>query len=558
MINIVETIVPFTFLVGGKAGEGVKKAGSVAAHIFSSMGRHVFQLDDYMSLIRGGHNFSVVSTSINWISSHYMKANLVVNFDKRSSETHLNDIANDGILIYNSDEQDNIDGIGVPLSSEAEKYPMKSLMDGVGAVAILAAAIGYDKKKMNQIIKDEYPSGIEDNIAFADTMYDLVYPTCGNKFTLEKGDKKRPIITGNEAISLGAIAGGLDVYYGYPMTPASSILHTLAREAGNFGLAVVHPESEIAVINMAIGSAFTGAKAMVGTSGGGFALMNEGFSLAGITEAPILVILSQRPGPATGVPTYTEQADLAFALNAGHGDFLRIVASPRTVREAYYLTAEMLDLVWKFQTPGILLTEKHLSESSMTVEIDLEKSKWAEPKMHVNGDYKRYRNTDDGISPMLFPPSNQVIKWNSYEHDESSITTENAEKISFMHDKRKKKIETLIEYLKKQETVKIINGENPVNIFTYGSTYMSVLEALSYGRMNPTIVAPIYLNPLPTWELERFKNQDNIVVEQSSTGQFSNLLKEKVRLEIRNTIKQYDGRPFDPIVLSRRIKEVFQ
>jgi 2-oxoglutarate ferredoxin oxidoreductase subunit alpha len=558
VINIVETTAPFTFLVGGKAGEGVKKAGSVAAHIFSSMGRHVFQLDDYMSLIRGGHNFSVVSTSINWISSHYMKANLVVNFDKRSSETHLNDIANGGILIYNSDEQDNVDGIGVPLSSEADKYPMKSLMYGVGAVAILAAAIGFEKQEMNQIIKDEYPSGIEDNIAFADIMYDLVYPTCGNKFTLEKGDKKRPIITGNEAISLGAIAGGLDVYYGYPMTPASSILHTLAREAGNFGLAVVHPESEIAVINMAIGSAFTGAKAMVGTSGGGFALMNEGFSLAGITEAPILVILSQRPGPATGVPTYTEQADLAFALNAGHGDFLRIVASPRTIREAFYLTAEMLDLVWKFQTPGILLTEKHLSESSMTVKIDLENSKWAEPKMHKNGDFKRYRNTDDGISPILFPPSNQIIKWNSYEHDEFGITTENAGKISFMHDKRKKKIETLIEYLKKQETVKIINGEIPVNIFAYGSTYMSVSEALRYGRMNPTIVAPIYLNPLPTWELERFKNQDNIVVEQSSTGQFSNLLKEKVCLEIRNTIKQYDGRPFDPIELSERIKEVLQ
>ncbi|MDX1798592.1 MAG: 2-oxoacid:acceptor oxidoreductase family protein, partial [Candidatus Lokiarchaeia archaeon] len=374
----------FTFLIGGKAGEGVKKAGSVAAHIFSSLGRHVFQMDDYMSLIRGGHNFSVISTAPRWISSHYMKADLVINLDKRSSEIHLNDKAENGIMIYNSDEQNLEEGIGIPLSSEAEKYPMKNLMFGVGAVAILSAAIGFEKEQMNQIIKDEYPRGIEDNIAFADTIYNLVFPDCGKKFTVEKGDKKRAIITGNEAISLGAIAGGLDVYYGYPMTPASTILHTLAREAENFGLAVVHAESEIAVINMAIGSAFTGAKAMVGTSGGGFSLMVEGFSLAGMTEAPVLVIFSQRPGPATGVPTYTEQADLSFALTAGHGDFLRIVASPRTVREAYYLTSEMLDLVWKFQTPGILLTEKHLSESSMTVEIDLEKSKWVEPKLHKN------------------------------------------------------------------------------------------------------------------------------------------------------------------------------
>lgn len=546
----------FTFLVGGKAGEGVKKAGSVAAHIFSSMGRHVFQMDDYMSLIRGGHNFSVISTAPRWISSHYMKANLIVNFDKRSCEMHINDITEIGIMVFNSDEQESEIGIGIPLTSEAEKYPIKTLMLGVGAVAILAATIGFKKEEMNQVIKNEYPRGIEDNISFANTIYDMVYPDCGKKFRLDKGDIKRPIITGNEAISLGAIAGGLDTYYGYPMTPASTILHTLAREAENFGLAVVHAESEIAVINMAIGSAFAGARAMVGTSGGGFALMTEGFSLAGITEAPVLVVLSQRPGPATGVPTYTEQADLAFALTAGHGDFLRIVASPRTVREAYFLTAEMLDLVWKFQTPGILLTEKHLSESSMTVEIDLEKSKWTEAKMHKNGYYKRYLHTNDGISPMLFPPSKEVIKWNSHEHDELGITTENAEKISFMHDKRNKKEEVLIEYLKGLDTVRIIRGENPSNIFTYGSTYMSVLEALRYGRLNPTTVAPIYLSPLPTWELEEFKNQENIVIEQSSTGQFTKLLKEKAGLKIANTIKQYDGRPFDPIELSKKIKEV--
>ncbi len=548
----------FTFIVGGKAGEGVKKAGSVAAHIFSSMGRHVFQMDDYMSLIRGGHNFSVVSTTPRWISSHYMKANLVVNFDKRSCETHTNDIAENGIMVYDSDEQELENGIGIPLTNEAEKYPMKKLMLGVGAVAILAATIGFEGEEMNQIIKEEYPTGIEENIAFADTIYNMVYPYCGKKFTLENGDKKRPIITGNEAISLGAIAGGLNVYYGYPMTPASSILHFLAQQAENFGLAVVHAESEIAVINMAIGSAFTGARAMVGTSGGGFALMTEGFSLAGIIEAPILVVLSQRPGPATGVPTYTEQADLAFALSAGHGDFLRIVASPRTVREAYFLTAEMLDLVWKFQTPGILLTEKHLSESSMTVEIDLEKAKWAEPKMHENGEYKRYLDTDNGISPMVFPPSKKVIKWNSYEHDEFGITTENAEKISFMHDKRNKKLEALIKYLKGQDTVRIIRGENPTNIFTYGSSYMSVLEALKYGRINPTIIAPIYLSPLPIWELEEFKDQENIVIEQSSTGQFTKLLNEKAGLKVRNTIKQYDGRPFDPVELSKKIKEVLQ
>jgi 2-oxoglutarate ferredoxin oxidoreductase subunit alpha len=545
----------FTFLVGGKAGEGVKKAGSVAAHIFSSLGRHVFQMDDYMSLIRGGHNFSVISTSTRRLTSHYMKANLVVNFDKRSCETHMNDIAENGIMVYNSDEMENIEGIGIPLSSEADKYPMKKLMYGVGAVAVLSSTVGFNKEQMNQIIKEQYPRGIEDNIKFAGSIYDMVKVGCQNKFQLEHGDKERKIITGNESISLGAIAGGINVYYGYPMTPASTILHFLARQAENFGLAVVHAESELAVINLAVGSAFTGAKTMVGTSGGGFALMTEGYSLAGITEAPVLVVLSQRPGPATGVPTYTEQADLSFALTAGHGDFLRIVASPGTVEEAFFLTAEMLDLVWKFQTPGILLTEKHLSESAMTVEIDPAKAKWAEAKVHKNGIYNRYLDTDNGISPMLFPPSNEVIKWNSYEHDEYGITTEDARIISKMHEKRHKKVSSLLEYLKEKETVNIIRGGHPTNIFAFGSTYMSVLEALRYGRLNPTIIQPIYLNPLPTWELEEFKDQDNIVVEQSLSGQFTQLLEGKAGINVRSTIKRYDGRPFDPIELSHQIRE---
>jgi len=409
---------------------------------------------------------------------------------------------------------------------------------------------------MNQVIQTQYPRGIEDNISFANKIYDMVKTECQSKFPLEKGYKERKIISGNQSISLGAIAGGLDVYYAYPMTPASTILHFLAKQAENFGIAVVHAESEIAVINMAIGSAFTGAKSMVGTSGGGFALMTEGFSLAGITETPLLVVLSQRPGPATGVPTYTEQADLSFALTAGHGDFLRIVTSPATVEEAYYLTSEMLDLVWKFQTPGILLTDKHLSECSMTVDIDVERANWAEPKINNGSDYKRYLNTSDGISPMLFPPSKEIIKWNSYEHDEFGITTEDAEMITLMHDKRNKKESTLIEYLKGKETVNIIRGEHPTNIFAFGSTYMSVLEALKYGNINPSAIQPVYLNPLPIWELEEFKNQDNVVVEQSISGQFTTLLKEKAGLKIKHTIKRYDGRPFDPIELSIKIKEV--
>ena len=546
----------FTFIVGGKAGQGVKKTGAVASQLFIDLGRQVFQMDDYMSLIRGGHNFSVVSTSTSWVSSHYMNADLIIVFDKRSYDNHIGKLAEGGIMVYNSDEKGDMEGIGVPFTSEAKKYPMKDLMFGVGAIGILSSVLGFERNEMAKIIESSYPRGIEDNIEFANLFCDRVNPQISGKFKINRGDKKRPILFGNQAIALGAIAGGLDVYYAYPMTPASSILHYLARQAEDFGLAVIHPESEIAVMNMAVGSAFTGARTMVGTSGGGFALMVEGLSLAGITEAPVLCVLSMRPGPATGVPTYTEQADLNFALSAGHGEFLRIVASPGTIEQAYYLTAEMLDLVWKFQTPGILLTEKHLSESSMTVDIDIEKAKWAEPLVNNEGEYKRYIETKDGISPLRFPPSKEIIKWNSYEHDDLGITTEDPDWIVRMHDKRNKKSEMLKDYLRNLHTVDIIYGENLFNIFTYGSTTMSVMMALRYGQLNPTVVQPIFLSPLPIWELESFKNQENIVIEQSSTCQFASLLKEKVGLKIKSTITQYDGRPFDPIDLAEKIKEV--
>ena len=545
----------FTFIVGGKAGEGVRKAGSVAARLFARMGRNIFNMDDYGSLIKGGHNFSVISTAKEVITSHYNKADLVVALDKRSYEMHSDDLSDQGILIYNSDTIENVKGLGVALTREAKKYPNPSLRLGVGAVSAMAASIGCDKGCLKEIIQKEYPRDIENNIAFAETIYDLLYVQIGGKFKLDKGDKERSILSGNEAIALGAAAGGLDVYYAYPMTPSSTLLHTLAANSKDLSLPAVHPENEIAVANMTIGSIFSGARIMVGSSGGGFALMEEAFSLAGMVEAPLLCYLGSRPGPSTGVPTYTSQGDLNFAIYQGHGEFPRIVASPGSMEEAFYLAAEILDILWRFQIPGILLTEKHLAESRMTVDIDLNQAKWPQPVMHKQGEYKRYLDTDNGVSPLLFPPSKELIKWNSYEHDESGITTEDSETISRMQEKRNRKTKAIIEYLKSIHTVNVFGDKGPV-IFTYGSTTLSVLEALRAGNIDATVVQPVYLEPLPLWELEKFKKNKVIVIEQSCTGQFATLLKEKVGIESKAVIKKYDGRSFDPQELALKIKEV--
>jgi 2-oxoglutarate ferredoxin oxidoreductase subunit alpha len=547
----------FTFLVGGRAGQGVKKAGAVASRLFAHMGRQVFQMDDYQSLIRGGHNFSVVSTSRSEISSHYMKADLVVALDERSRELHSQHLRRNGLMICDADSLDEAQACGVSLTSEARKHPDPELRYGVGAVAALAAALGFGKERLQEIITHEYSRDVDHNIAYASAIYDVAHPIVGDRFDLKEGDGERPLLYGNEAIALGAAAGGLDVYVAYPMTPSSSILHFLAAHDRDLGVAVVHPESEIAVANMAIGAAFAGARTMVGSSGGGFALMEEALSLAGMAEAPLLCVLSSRPGPSTGVPTYTEQGDLNFALNQGHGEFPRIVASPGGVEEAFYLAGELLNLAWEFQIPAILLTEKHLSESKTTVDIDVEQALWPESAGYQGEEsaYCRYSDTEAGVSPPLFPPSSELIKWNSYEHDEKGVTTEEPAMVTRMHDKRARKRTHLESFLKDVRTVNVY-GEGETPIFTYGSTTLSVREAMAAGGIEAKVVQPVYLEPTPTSELRKHRKGNPIVVELSSTGQFARFLTERCGIKPAHVITKYDGRPFDPDELAKRIKGV--
>ncbi|MFX1385469.1 MAG: 2-oxoacid:acceptor oxidoreductase subunit alpha, partial [Promethearchaeota archaeon] len=188
------------------------------------------------------------------------------------------------------------------------------------------------------------------------------------------------------------------------------------------------------------------------------------------------------------------------------------------------------------------------------VNIDVDSAKWAECEINRNGNYERYKNTNTGISPMLFPPSKNVIKWNSHEHDEYGITTEQSETVTLMQDKRIKKIESIKDFLKKLKTVNIYGKKGNI-IITYGSTTMSVLEAIKFGDIEATVIQPIYLNPFPTWEFDKYQPEEVIVVEQSAIGQLSNLLNSSTNITIKKTIKKYDGRPFDPIELSKKIKE---
>lgn len=542
----------FTFIVGGKAGQGVRSAGSTAASIFNDMGRSVFQMDDYPSLIWGGHNFSVVSTAVGKISSHYLQGQLVVALDQRSYDIHEPHVADDGIMVQDADVDGN--GISLPIMEEAEQYEHSDLISGVASIASLCAAIGMNEEELEAVIRRAYASHAEDNLAYARTIYDATREDIGGHFTLEEGEHRdAALLTGNQAIALGGASAGLNNYFAYPMTPSTSLLHFLAGHDRDLGMAVMQPENEIAAANMAVGAAFAGSRVMVATSGGGFSLMEEAFSMAGMTEAPVLFVLSSRPGPSTGVPTYTEQDDLVMALHQGQGEFPRLVASPGSIAGAFTLAGEMLHLVWRFQTPGVLLTEKHCSESAMSVMLDPAAIPWGEPEMHQGGDFRRYQLTDSGVSPLMFPPAGQTIKWNSYESDQNGITTEDAETIEAMHDKRQRKQRSLLQQLQEMHTVNVHGDAGPA-IFTYGSTTLSVLEALRASDIDARVVQPRYLRPFPAWELEGY--DDVVVVEMNAAGSFARLLREKADVTAAAHIRKYDGRPFEPLELAAELQEV--
>jgi 2-oxoglutarate ferredoxin oxidoreductase subunit alpha len=548
----------YSVLIGGEAGQGVRMSGILFSRIMNKVGRHVFEMDDYQSLIRGGHNASIIASSMQRVFSHYDQVHVFACLDDRAYEIQKDKVGNDGTLIYNSEAVEDADGIPIPVYSWIKEEGNNPVLAGTIGVASACALGGVDFAELEAAIRDAYPKHADPNIRLAKKTYDALSEHIG-KYQIETGDGKLgAVMTGNEAISLGAVAGGMKCFIGYPMTPMSSVLHYLAAQAKRLKIAVSHPESEIAVINMAIGTAYTGVKTMIGSSGGGFALMQEAFSLAGQSETPLLCYLGTRPGPSTGVPTYTSQGDLNFAIYQGHGEFARIVASPADNDQAFTLTAEMMNLLWRYQIPGILLTEKHLAESTMTTRFDFDAINVEQPLLY-NGnpeDYGRYKITDSGISPMMFPPvENAIIKATSYEHDENGITTEDPEAIVAMVEKRARKRKAIDEGLRKIETV-ATEGDGKIALMTYGSTTCSVREAAKYLD-DVRIVQVIYLEPFPIWAVEEaLQGVEKIVtVELSIDGQFDTLLKYN-GIKSDGSVRKYDSRPFDPVDLANQIKEV--
>ena len=555
-----------TIGIGGAAGDGTKEAGAALGTLLAELGYEVFMSIANPSLIRGGHNFARLSFGAEKIWCDRDKLDVLVALNEESITLHQNELSPNAVIF--ADEL--TPAVTAARGANAVALPMAATAIAIGAPAVARnsvalGALGYLldldlaglQKILQRIFQNKKP---ELNLKLAQTGFEFLKKTgLAPLKKIKPGQTKKEFLDGNVAFAKGLLAAGLDFYVAYPMTPATSILHFLAGEQKNRKLKVIQPENELAAINLALGVAYAGKRVAVGSATGGFTLMQEAFSFAGGAELPLVVAVAQRQAPATGVPTFSSQADLRLAIHAGHGEFPRLVIAPGDPAEAFLAGAVGLNLAWQYQTPVIVLLDKIVSEHPATSQLTADQIKIESGKIaaKTGSDYRRYEITADGLSPLAFPGTPDiVVKITSYEHGEKGITTEDPELVKAMVNKRFAKAAALATEMVQQETVKIYGDqEAETAVIFWGSTKGPVLEAAKYFDRPLKLVQIVWLEPFDVGRVSAAlaKVKKIINVEGNHNAQLAALIREKTGLEVSANILKYDSRPFDPIELAQQI-----
>lgn len=567
--------------IGGEAGYGILTSGNIFSRTFSKKGYSVIDNIEYPSLIRGGHNTFTSRINSGEIFSLNKDVNILVALNSETIKLHQNEVIYGGYIIYDDNKdgekeanniRKDINYISIPMHKITSEMGISDVMVNNVALGASIALLSYDLEIMKTTVKDIFkkkgPKVIENNIRALETGYRYIKER--SKVKAYELEIVKPsaglLVSGNDAVFLAAIRAGCKFYAAYPMTPSSSILHSFASVENDFNIVTKHAEDEIAVINMAIGASFAGARSMVATSGGGFSLMNESLGCAAMTETPLVVVLSQRPAPATGLPTWTEQGDMLFAIHASHGEFLRIVIAPGDPEECFYLTGKAFELAEKYQVPVIILLDKFLSESHFSCKkFDLKRIKSDRHNLlkkdkDISDDYKRYENTEDGVSPRpVIGLKKGICKVNSDEHDEYGFSDEDPHNRRLMTDKRFKKINTLINEIPPPKRYGPSDAE--VTIWSWGSCKGPILEAMKTLNQNEKKVNLIhftYLYPFECDIVEKYKDESrkNVVVENNKTSQLSKLINMNTNFRIKNKILKYSGRQFLPEEIINGIEKI--
>ncbi len=550
----------YTILVGGAAGQGIDTFAHLLEKTLKRCGYYVFTYRDYMSRVRGGHNFIQIRFSDKEIFTHSEKIDLVFALNEETIEIHSSRLKPKGILICDE---------GIGKGEKIVHIPIKRILKDIKNPRVyntigLGAIIKYFGLPLN-IPEGLIKSQFQEKIAPANiSALRAGYEAMEKGYKLELLEDDNIIINGNEALALGALGAGCKFYCGYPMTPSTSILSYLSKKSEEMGIMVEQIEDEVAALNMALGASYGGIRSMTGSSGGGIALMIESLSLAGIVELPIVLVNAQRSGPATGMATRTEQSDLRFMIHAGHGEFPRMVIALRNPEDAFYQTTRAFNIADKYRIPVILLTDLYLADYTQTIKpFDFSKIKIdryiSKKEELIDEEYKPYKLTKDGISPRIIPGEipGQVVLADSHEHDEFGHITEDPIIRTKMVDKRMEKFQGLREEV---EEPWLIGDERPENLIVcWGSTYGAVQETVDRLRGEEVSIGALVFGDIWPFPKERLldlgKTASRIIdIEQNATGQLDSLIREETPYESSHKILKYDGRPFSGYELYKRIK----
>jgi 2-oxoglutarate ferredoxin oxidoreductase subunit alpha len=553
----------YNILIGGAAGQGMDTISSLFEKILKKKGYYLYSTKDYMSRVRGGHNFIQIRFGDEKITSHAPELDVIVALDKSTVEYHIGRLQSKGIVIC--DENIKLEDtrlFNIPLKKIAVEAGNPKVF-GTAAVGALIKLFGIEFGNIEELFGSKWDAKTVSANKFA---YEKGRELPQTQFLLSHGKLYDSIlINGNEAIALGALAGGLSFYSAYPMTPATSIMTYLSKVQKEAGIIVEQVEDEISAINMALGASYAGARAATGSSGGGVSLMVEAIGLSSITETPVLIIDSQRPGPATGLPTRTEQSDLSFLVTASHGEGPRMVLSVRNVNDAFYATARALNISEKYQIPVILLTDQYLADTTVAAEefnfgnVKIERWLSGAEALEADGKYKRYKLTDSGISPRILPGKfeSAVVLVDSDEHTEDSQITESAEVRMAQMEKRMRKLDGLKQELQEPDYFGVEEPE--VLLLGWGSTHGPLREAIEMLKTEGVSIGALVfgdLYPLPTRMLEKYSSKAKKIVnvEQNFTGQLGKLIRMEAGVNMSQSILKYDGRQLSSQDIYSRVK----
>jgi 2-oxoglutarate ferredoxin oxidoreductase subunit alpha len=561
----------FAVVLAGEAGQGIQTVEEILVRVCRRAGWHVFATKEYMSRVRGGVNSTLIRLDHRPVAAPLDRIDLLVPLAQGAVPWLGERVGRETLVLADPDLAGpdlTCTGCGIhrlPFTAAAREAG-GGIFTGVVAAGAVCGLLGVAEGLLEEYLGRRFaPKGeavVGRNLSAAAAGLAMGRELAGRIGPLALPPASAPtegrmLANGAEAVGLGALAGGCDFIASYPMSPSTGVLAFLARHAAAFGLVAEQAEDEIAAVNMALGAWYAGARAMVTTSGGGFALMTEGISLAGMIESPLVVHLAQRPGPATGLPTRTEQGDLNLVLHAGHGEFPRAVYAPGTVEEAFALSRLAFQVADRRQVPVFLLTDQYLVDSYLDVPPLDPGEAIVRYVQETEADYHRYLLTEDGLSPRGIPGHGRgLVGVDSDEHDQWGRITERADVRRAMVEKRARKGLLLLEDLVPPTLLGPPRYDNLV--VGWGSTREIVREALELvGAPRTAFLHCAQVHPLGEEVSAHLAAARRVITLENNAGaSFTRLLEEHTGISAEATILKYDGRPFTVEEAAARIAEV--